>query len=295
MSSKLLTLLQRWRTEVPMQSVPVSPPPITMTSLPSAETRDLSQPDSKSPDCVMSSLFWFLVRNSIAKCTPCRSLPLTSKSLGMVEPTVRMRASWDALRSWMSMLTPMCALVTNSMPSSASKLTLLATLSLSSFMFGMPYISNPPTRSSLSYTVTLWPNWLSWSAAAMPAGPLPTTATLMPVRYFGTRAWIQPSSQARSTIAYSMFLMVTGLSTSPATQAPSQGAGHTRPVNSGKLLVACSLSMAWRHWFLNTSSFHSGIRLFTGQPVCVWQNGVPQSMHRAACTVVSTSSCTGCS
>jgi hypothetical protein len=29
-------LLQPWRIEVPTQSVPVSPPPITITSLPSA-------------------------------------------------------------------------------------------------------------------------------------------------------------------------------------------------------------------------------------------------------------------
>lgn len=34
-----------------------------------------------------------------------------------------------------------------------------------------------------------------------------------------------------------MLLIVTGESTRPATQAPSQGAGQTRPVNSGKLFV----------------------------------------------------------
>lgn len=57
---------------------------------------------------------------------------------------------------------------------------------------------------------------------------------------------IHPSSHARSTMEYSMFLMVTGLSTRPATHAPSHGAGHTRPVNSGKLLVWCSLHNSTR-------------------------------------------------
>ena len=63
------------------------------------------------------------------------------------------------------------------------------------------------------------------------------------------------------------------------TQASSHGAGHTRPVNSGKLLVECSASIAdlqsWRY----TRSFQSGMMLLTGQPLM--QNGMPQSMQRA--------------
>ena len=38
-------------------------------------------------------------------------------------------------------------------------------------------------------------------------------------------------------IAFSMFLIVTGGALMPSTHEPSHGAGHTRPVNSGKLLV----------------------------------------------------------
>ena len=45
-------------------------------------------------------------------------------------------------------------------------------------------------------------------------------------------------------ISYSIRSMVTGSELIPSTQEPSQGAGHSRPVNSGKLLVACSRSMA---------------------------------------------------
>ena len=39
-------------------------------------------------------------------------------------------------------------------------------------------------------------------------------------------------------------LIVTGSSLIDKTHELSQGAGHSRPVNSGKLLVACSLSIA---------------------------------------------------
>ena len=76
-----------------------------------------------------------------------------------------------------------------------------------------------------------------------------------------------------------------------STQAASQGAGHSRPVNSGKLLVACNCSMAKRHWPVRTRSFQSGIRLPSGQPW--WQNGTPQSMHRVACSRISSSDADG--
>ena len=66
-----------------------------------------------------------------------------------------------------------------------------------------------------------------------------------------------------------------------STQAASHGAGHNRPVNSGKLLVACNRSLAASHRPRRTRSFHSGIRLPSGQPaVPEWQNGIPQSMQR---------------
>jgi hypothetical protein len=90
-------------------------------------------------------------------------------------------------------------------------------------------------------------------------------------------------------IAFSTVLIVTGGALMPSTHEPSHGAGHTRPVNSGKLFVLCSRSSASRHRPRYTRSFHSGIRLLIGQPeamplmsVPVWQNGTPQSMQRAA-------------
>ena len=81
---------------------------------------------------------------------------------------------------------------------------------LSSFMFGIPYISRPPGRSALSNTVTEWPARLSCTAAERPAGPEPMTATFLPVRTAGASGTTQPSSHPRSMIEASMFLIVTG-------------------------------------------------------------------------------------
>ena len=74
---------------------------------------------------------------------------------------------------------------------------------------------------------------------------------------------------ARPTLSMmdtSMLLMVTGGSLMPSTQEPSQGAGHTRPVNSGKLFVSSSRNSASRQRPACTSAFHSGILLPSGQP-----------------------------
>ena len=93
----------------------------------------------------------------------------------------------------------------------------------------------------------------------------------------------QPISQALSAIACSIVLIVTGWFSRLSVQASSQGAGQMRPVNSGKLLVEWRLRAASSQSFWKTRSFQSGIWLCTGQPVGPWQNGMPQSMQRAAC------------
>ena len=49
---------------------------------------------------------------------------------------------------------------------------------------------------------------------------------------------------ARSAIAHSIDLMVTGFSSMLSVQDASHGAGQTRPVTSGKLLVECRLRAA---------------------------------------------------
>jgi hypothetical protein len=63
------------------------------------------------------------------------------------------------------------------------------------------------------------------------------TATFLPVLFGLTSGTIQPSSQPLSTMAHSIVLIETGSSRMLSVHAASHGAGQTRPVNSGKLLV----------------------------------------------------------
>ena len=91
-------------------------------------------------------------------------------------------------------------------------------------------------------------------------------------------------------MACSFSRTVTGLPvTSPQVQAASHRAGQTRLVNSGKRLVASRRRRASSHLPRQISSFHSGIRLLSGQPEAAppsiipdWQKGTPQSMQRPA-------------
>ena len=85
----------------------------------------------------------------------------------------------------------------------------------------------------------------------------------------------------------SIDLMPTGSSLMLSVHDASHGAGHTRPVNSGKLLVEWSVSSAAFQSRRYTRSFQSGMMLLTGQPD--WQNGMPQSMQRAPCFDASSS------
>ncbi len=81
-----------------------------------------------------------------------------------------------------------------------------------------------------------------------------------------------------------MVLIVTAVPFSVRTHDASHGAGHVLPVNSGKLFVSWSAPSASFHRLRWTRSFQSGMRLPSGQPV--WQNGMPQSIHRVACARV---------
>ena len=95
------------------------------------------------------------------------------------------------------------------------------------------------------------------------------TATRLSVWTLGIWGSIHRFSQAFSMIEYSIVLIATGASWRLSVHASSQGAGHTRPVNSGKLFVRWSTSMASRQLPRNTRSFQSGMVLSTGQPE--WQ------------------------
>ena len=65
----------------------------------------------------------------------------------------------------------------------------------------------------------------------------------------------------------------------PSTHAVSHGAGQSRPVNSGKLFVACSRSIASSQSSRQARSFHSGIRLPSGQPLVAERD---PAVHAAA-------------
>jgi hypothetical protein len=82
-----------------------------------------------------------------------------------------------------------------------------------------------------------------------------------------------------------MALMVTAGLLIPRTQADSQGAGQTRPVNSGKLFVERSERRAAGHRPWYTRSLKSGMTFPRGHPV--WQKGTPQFMQRAPWTSTS--------
>ena len=69
--------------------------------------------------------------------------------------------------------------------------------------------------------------WLDWSNGE----------ALMRFIYYG-------ASQELFYVILTIFLIVTGGFVIPSTHEPSHGAGQTRPVNSGKLFVLCSRSIA---------------------------------------------------
>jgi len=106
----------------------------------------------------------------------------------------------------------------------------------------------------------------------------------------GGSGFTQPCSKARSTMAHSMVLMVTGCSSRLSVQEASQGAGQTRPVNSGKLLVECR--------FCALPASPRDRRVVPVRDLIVHRTagvtiGTPQSMQRAACVRFSASEAAG--
>ena len=174
---------------------------------------------------------------------PSSSRPGSGKSRGDVAPRHKTRASFSSYKSRAEMSLPTLTFVWKRMPSSSSSRMRRCTTCLDNFMVGIPYCKRPPMASFRSKTVTQWPALLSCWAQANPEGPEPTTATFIPVRMAGGWGLIQPFSNAWSMMAHSMFLMVTAGLFMPKTQADSHGAGHTRPVNSGKLLFGSIKSL----------------------------------------------------
>ena len=112
----------------------------------------------------------------------------------------------------------------------------------------------------------MWPARVSCCATASPAGPEPMTATVLPDKRSGGNGFTFDAPKASSIVRSSTCLIVTASAFMPTTQAVSHGAGHRRPVNSGKLFVACKRSIAASLSERHIKSFHSGMRLPSGQP-----------------------------
>ncbi len=87
MISKLVTDSAPWRIEVPMQSEPVSPPPITTTCLPAARI------GAASPGGSPLTRRFCCGRKSIAKWMPLSSRPGIGRSRGASAPPVSATAS----------------------------------------------------------------------------------------------------------------------------------------------------------------------------------------------------------
>src|SRR6476661_245471 len=174
---------------------------------------------------------------------PSSSRPGIGRSRASVAPPARTTASNCSRSASAVMSTPTLTPVLKTVPSEFIWSRRRSMCRFSILNSGMPYRRSPPMRSARSNTVTMCPARVSCCAAARPAGPEPTTATFLPVERVGCTGLTQPSSKARSMSSTSTCLMVTGSWLMPRTHDASQGAGHSRPVNSGKLLVACRRSL----------------------------------------------------
>ena len=243
------------RSALPTQSAPVSPPPITTTSLPAAViSRSIG-------GCRRSARKGWARTRSDAPPSGCAGRGTPSRSArrrargrapaGRAARAIRSPARPRRSRSRSScdghVACPTSTPQRNSTPSASSCSTRRCTSRLLHLEVGHAEAQQPADASSRSNTVTRVPGAAQLLRGGQPAGPEPTTATVLPVsRRSGGCGMTQPSSKARSMIASSICLIVTGSPLIPSTQAASHGAGHRRPVNSGKLLVACSASIASR-------------------------------------------------
>ncbi len=199
-------LRQPWRKEVPTQSVPVSPPPRTTTSLPAAEMQAAGVAGVEEATRVRGQEF-----HGEMDALEIRGPRRAGRGAGWRRCRGRRRRARSARRS-AGRSSPTSVRVTNPTPSVSSCSTRRCTRRLSSFMFGMPYMSRPPTRSARSKTVDAVAGLveLGGGAQAGGAGADDGDASCR----CGSRAVrrvIQPFSQPWSTMLHSISLMVTGV------------------------------------------------------------------------------------
>ena len=184
----------------------------------------------------------------MAKWIPLSSRPGIGKSRGLVAPqqsTIASNSFAQFARPERSM--PISVLVTNLTPSAAIRSTRRCTILLVELHVGNAVHEQAADAVGAFINGHQVTGAIELRRAGKSRRAGPTTATFLPVRFSGGSGMTHPSAKPLSMIAHSMFLIVTGDSLIPSTHEPSQGAGQTRPVNSGKLLVLCNRSSASCH------------------------------------------------
>ena len=127
--------------EVPTQSLPVSPPPITTTFFPVANRssfRILLSIEAFANGSLPATRLLLCFRKSMAKCTPSSSRPGIKRFLGVVLPPASTMALYSLKRSLILTFTPTFARHLNTTPSSSMNFILRSTTHFSSLKSGIP-------------------------------------------------------------------------------------------------------------------------------------------------------------
>ncbi len=238
MISSWVTDAAPWRCAVPRQSAPVSPPPMITTCLPrGGDGRSLRprSPAWRPPVGRRQVLHGLVDAVQVARRAPAgrgprwRRRPARSRRIGPQLAGGDVRADVDAAAE-LGALGPHLVQAPVQVP-------------LLHLELGDAVAEQAAGRSARSNTVTVVPGPGELLGGGQPGGPGADHGDpLAGARPRGGCGATQPSAQARSMISTSTCLIVTGSALMPSTQAASHGAGQSRPVNSGKLLVACSRS-----------------------------------------------------
>ncbi len=171
--------------------------------------------------------------------TPGRSSPGTSTRRGRWQPMASTTASWRAPRSSRVTSRPSRVAVFTSIRSARIAATSRRTTSRGNRKAGIASSGRPPHSSAASSNVTRWPSRHRWNAAARPAGPPPTTATVRPEGgHTGAGALAGAgvgASTDRSAAVRLRSQMATGFPrpSRPWRQTCSQGRVQTRPRTPG--------------------------------------------------------------
>ena len=160
---------------------------------------------------------------------------------------------------------PISQFKVNFIPASINQSILLCIRYLSSLKPGIPYVSSPPAFGSLSNISTSIPALNKYVAVLIPAGPLPTIATFLPILFFVNTGFI-PFSNAVSLICVSIDPIVIAPCVSLSVQSPSQSTscGQILPNISGNGDVSFDILNAISRSFSATCFNHAGIILCNG-------------------------------